>query len=61
MSGSPVLGDDKYGDFALNKKLRKAIGLKRLLLHAARLVIDERAIDVSAPVPGCFLAFVEND
>jgi 23S rRNA pseudouridine955/2504/2580 synthase len=35
-AGHPVLGDDKYGDFALNKVLWKE-GLKRLLLHAARL------------------------
>jgi 23S rRNA pseudouridine955/2504/2580 synthase len=32
----PVLGDDKYGDFELNKALRKR-GLKRMFLHAARL------------------------
>ncbi|MDR2193684.1 MAG: RluA family pseudouridine synthase, partial [Treponema sp.] len=37
--GRPVLGDDKYGDFALNKALRKARGLKRLLLHCYRLRI----------------------
>jgi 23S rRNA pseudouridine955/2504/2580 synthase len=35
-AGHPVLGDDKYGDFDLNKLLWKQ-GLKRLLLHAARL------------------------
>ena len=34
--GHPVLGDDKYGDFELNKALRKR-GLKRMFLHAARL------------------------
>ena len=32
----PVLGDDKYGDFELNKALRKK-GLKRMFLHAAKL------------------------
>jgi 23S rRNA pseudouridine955/2504/2580 synthase len=31
-AGYPIVGDDKYGDFALNKMLKK-----RLLLHAARL------------------------
>src|SRR5581483_2538845 len=35
-AGHPVLGDDKYGDFALNKALAKE-GVRRLLLHAARL------------------------
>jgi 23S rRNA pseudouridine955/2504/2580 synthase len=34
--GHPVLGDDKYGDFELNKALRKQ-GLKRMFLHAAKL------------------------
>jgi len=32
----PVLGDDKYGDFDLNRALGKR-GVKRLLLHANRL------------------------
>jgi 23S rRNA pseudouridine955/2504/2580 synthase len=34
--GHPVLGDDKYGNFELNKRLRKE-GLKRMFLHAASL------------------------
>jgi 23S rRNA pseudouridine955/2504/2580 synthase len=32
--GFPILGDDKYGDFALNKSLVKK-GLKRMFLHSA--------------------------
>ena len=52
MIGNPILGDDKYGNFALNKKLRKEAGIKRLLLHASRLIIkDEHKIDVCAPLP----------
>lgn len=47
MIGNPVLGDDKYGDFALNKRLR----LKRLLLHAYRLYIKDCSIDITAPLP----------
>lgn len=35
--GHPVAGDDKYGDPAVNKRLREQIGLKRLFLHAASL------------------------
>jgi len=55
MNGNPVLGDDKYGDFSLNKLLRKTAGLKRLLLHASRLIIkDEFDIDVTAPLPEYF-------
>lgn len=35
--GHPVAGDDKYGDAAVNKRLREQTGLKRLFLHAASL------------------------
>ena len=38
-NGAPILGDDLHGDFALNKELRKAVGLKRLLLLSWRLVL----------------------
>lgn len=31
--GFPIAGDDKYGDFELNKSLNK-LGLKRMFLHA---------------------------
>ena len=55
-AGCPVLGDDKYGDFALNRRLRKERGLKRLLLHASRLIITGE-LDVSAPVPDYFEGF----
>ncbi|EJM95973.1 RluA family pseudouridine synthase [Herbaspirillum sp. YR522] len=40
-SGFPIVGDDKYGDFALNKALQKAdgkrIGFKRMFLHARQI------------------------
>jgi 23S rRNA pseudouridine955/2504/2580 synthase len=40
-SGFPIVGDDKYGDFALNRRLQKAEGtraaLKRMFLHAYRI------------------------
>ena len=35
--GHAVAGDDKYGDPAVNKRLREQVGLKRLFLHAATL------------------------
>ncbi len=35
-AGHPIAGDDKYGDRDFNRELR-AIGLKRLFLHAWRL------------------------
>ena len=34
--GHPIAGDDKYGDREFNRALR-ALGVKRLFLHAARL------------------------
>jgi len=58
--GHPLLGDDKYGDFSLNKTLRKSCGLKHLLLHASRLVIPSSpglvpdGLDISAPLPDYF-------
>ena len=55
MTGNPILGDDKYGDFKLNKFLYKAVGLKRLLLHASRLIVKgEFDIDATAPLPESF-------
>ena len=57
--GHPILGDDKYGDFPLNKRLKKAVGIKTMLLHASRLVVPSsemltQGLDVSAPLPDCF-------
>jgi 23S rRNA pseudouridine955/2504/2580 synthase len=56
--GVPILGDDKYGDFALNKSLHKTAGLRRLLLHASDLAIPEKGIEVSAPLPVYFTSFI---
>lgn len=33
----PVLGDSQYGDFSLNRDVKKTLGLKRLFLHAYHL------------------------
>jgi len=54
--GHPLLGDDKYGDFPLNRQLRKAVGLKHLLLHASRLIIPPMpelpdGLDIETPPP----------
>ena len=52
--GHPVLGDDKYGDFELNRKLRKE-GLKRMFLHAAKLSfahpVTAQPVDLVSPLP----------
>jgi len=58
MAGNPILGDDKYGDFALNKELKKNAIVKRLMLHASRLIIkSEYALDIKAPLPEYFNVF----
>jgi 23S rRNA pseudouridine955/2504/2580 synthase len=63
--GHPLLGDDKYGDFALNKKLKAQLGLKSLCLHASRLVIPvlpgllPDGLDVTAEPPESFSRFLE--
>lgn len=38
-SGLPIIGDDKYGDFKLNKAAKRALGIKRLCLCAFRLTL----------------------
>ena len=52
-AGHPVVGDEKYGDFALNKRLKK-----RLLLHAARLSfkhpLSGEWLKLESPLPGDF-------
>jgi len=60
----PILGDDKYGNFALNKHLKKILGLKKLLLHAASIQLPDSlvkgGIRISAPLPDYFTAVLEK-
>jgi len=53
-AGHPVLGDDKYGDFELNRALARQ-GVKRLFLHARRLAFkhpaDGVAMAFESPLP----------
>jgi len=65
--GFPLAGDDKYGDFSLNKDLQKT-GLKRMFLHAAKLSfrhpLNEQEISLAAPLPKDlhdFLAVLERN
>ena len=60
---NPVLGDDKYGDFSMNKKLKKTMGLKKLLLHASRLFMPPcklfpQGLDISSDLPDYFNPFL---
>ena len=55
-AGYPIVGDDKYGDFALNRELKQ-----RLLLHAARLVfkhpVSGATLKLDSPLPAEIRAF----
>jgi 23S rRNA pseudouridine955/2504/2580 synthase len=59
--GHSVLGDDKYGDFALNHFIRKTIKINKLFLHASQLLIPEtpgyNRLDLKAPLPEYFRLF----
>jgi len=35
--GHPLLGDGRYGDFALNREVKRTLGLRRLFLHSTLL------------------------
>ena len=61
--GFPLCGDDKYGDFALNKTLQKQ-GLGRMFLHAAKLALDHPAtgerLDLATALPEDLTAFLRR-
>ncbi|XYJ12712.1 RluA family pseudouridine synthase [Telluria sp. B2] len=58
-SGFPILGDEKYGDFALNKQLQKATetrgALRRMFLHAYKITFTHpdtgAKMTLQAPLP----------
>ena len=59
--GHPIVGDDKYGDFDLNKRLQK-LAMKRMFLHAWRLQFNHPAsgerIELLAELPPELADFV---
>jgi tRNA pseudouridine65 synthase len=56
----PIVGDATYGDFALNRRAAKELGIRRLCLHAAKIRFElERdgrkiAFDAACPAPEFF-------
>jgi 23S rRNA pseudouridine955/2504/2580 synthase len=58
-SGFAIVGDDKYGDFALNRALQKAegerIAFKRMFLHAHQITFTHpdtgKPVTLNAPLP----------
>lgn len=61
--GYPVAGDEKYGDFALNRVLARD-GLKRMFLHAWTMrlpnPLDGRDLVVEAPLPVALRRFLHS-
>lgn len=59
--GFPILGDEKYGDFPLNKQLKKDV-LKRMALHAWRMSfrhpLSGAPLDLRAPMPRALADYV---
>ena len=60
--GFPIAGDDKYGDFELNRELAKQ-GLKRMFLHAHELTVEHPAsgkqLELTAPLPAELQQFLD--
>jgi 23S rRNA pseudouridine955/2504/2580 synthase len=67
-SGFPIVGDDKYGDFALNRDLQKRdrqrLALRRMFLHAYRLRLTHpltgKPIDIEATLPTQCVDFLQS-
>jgi len=66
--GHPIVGDEKYGDFALNKAMARGEAVKghrfdRMFLHARRLRFEHpstgAAIELEAPLPPECTALLE--
>jgi 23S rRNA pseudouridine955/2504/2580 synthase len=53
-AGHPIAGDEKYGDFDLNRQLQRT-GLKRMFLHAWRLALRHpltaEAVELQTELP----------
>lgn len=61
--GFPIVGDDKYGDFELNKQLQKK-GLKRMFLHSCETKLQhpltEERLRLVAPLPTALESFLQS-
>ena len=62
--GHPIVGDPKYGDFALNKAVARTQHFGRMFLHARRLAFDHpgdgRRITLDCPLPAECTALLEK-
>jgi 23S rRNA pseudouridine955/2504/2580 synthase len=61
--GHPIVGDDKYGDFELNRRLHGG-GLRRMFLHAWRLTlvhpISGESLAFESPLPEALQSFIDT-
>ncbi|MDK2125508.1 RluA family pseudouridine synthase [Parachitinimonas caeni] len=61
--GFPIMGDEKYGDFGLNRQLARQ-GLKRMFLHAWRLrfkhPLSDQPLVLEAPLPPELQRYLER-
>ncbi|WP_301101560.1 RluA family pseudouridine synthase [Propionivibrio sp.] len=61
--GYPIVGDEKYGDFALNRSLPKE-GLKRMFLHAWKIQfphpVSGKIMVLESPLPDVLDAFIHQ-
>ncbi len=62
-AGHPVLGDEKYGDFELNRALAKR-GVRRLFLHAGKLAFNHPSggerLRLEAALPADMSEFIKQ-
>ncbi|WP_375541049.1 RluA family pseudouridine synthase [Nitrosomonas sp.] len=69
--GFPIVGDDKYGDFSVNRQLAKnrsgsrlAPGLTRMFLHASNMQIKHplsgQRLKLTAPLPADLKTFIDH-
>lgn len=57
--GFPILGDEKYGDFALNKNLTAQAKLNRMALHSWKLKLNN-TFDFQSEVPQKLKNFIQS-
>ena len=63
----PIVGDNTYGDFQLNREIRKSTGYKRLFLHASHIRIPLNDVgrrvyfEANLPIPTEFHKLLINN
>lgn len=65
--GYPIIGDSKYGDFVINKRLSRSgssVSLDRMFLHAASMRIshplNDQSLELTADLPADLRAFLSH-